>query len=129
MFLTRWLRGTNPPYRASRHRGPKARVLEQLEVRTVPSCRELPGRRDAWSVAAGDFNGDGASDLATANVVGNSVSILLGAGDGSFVPGGEFGVGRRPFALAAGDFNFDGALDLAVGSQSDNNVGVVLGLA
>ena len=36
------------------------------------------------SVAVGDFNGDGRRDLATANLDTDTVSILLGQGDGTF---------------------------------------------
>ncbi len=35
------------------------------------------------SVAVGDFNGDGVQDLAVANPNSNSVSVLLGNGDGA----------------------------------------------
>ena len=35
-------------------------------------------------MSVGDFNGDGASDLVTANSDDNSVSVLLGQGDGTF---------------------------------------------
>ena len=37
------------------------------------------------SPVVGDFNGDGKPDLATANAGGNTVSILQGNGDGTFV--------------------------------------------
>ena len=37
---------------------------------------------NAYSVTLGDFNGDGKTDLAVANEMGNTVSILLGNGDG-----------------------------------------------
>src|SRR5262249_38990687 len=36
------------------------------------------------SVAVGDLDGDGKPDLATANVNGGDVSVLLGNGDGTF---------------------------------------------
>ena len=36
------------------------------------------------SVAVGDFDGDGNSDLATSNASSNDVSVLLGDGSGSF---------------------------------------------
>ena len=37
-----------------------------------------------YSVAIGDFNGDGKQDLAVANVDSNTVSIRLGDGLGGF---------------------------------------------
>src|SRR5712692_4160815 len=47
-----------------------------------------------WSVAVGDFNGNGRLDLAVAN--GNGVSVLLGNGDGSFGVARNFGAGSLP---------------------------------
>ena len=49
-----------------------------------------------YSVAVGDFNGDGRPDLAVANQSGNNVSILLGTGSGSFGPATNFAVGTNP---------------------------------
>src|SRR2546427_8129441 len=46
----------------------------------------LPVGRMPHAVAAGDFNGDGALDFATANFGSNTVSVLLGNGDGTFKP-------------------------------------------
>jgi hypothetical protein len=67
------------------------------------------------AVAVGDFNRDGRPDLAVANRGGDSVSILLGRGDGSFESTVvSVKVGKGPVALAVGDFNHDGQPDLAV---------------
>jgi hypothetical protein len=84
---------------------------------------------DPDSVAVGDFNGDGKLDLAVANGFDNTVSILLGNGNGSFTPapGSPVTVGSEPSSVAAGDFNKDGKLDLAVANMSDGTISVLLG--
>src|SRR5439155_3480396 len=53
------------------------------------------------SVAIGDLNGDGRPDLAVANEEpgSNTVSVLLGQGDGSFGTQIEFDAGVRPCAV------------------------------
>ena len=66
------------------------------------------------AIASGDFNGDGFPDRAVVNGGDNSISILLGNGDGNFQPAVNYGVGQFPTAIVAGDFNHDGHLDLAV---------------
>ena len=63
---------------------------------------------------AGDFNGDGRLDLAVANYGDNTVSVLLGKGDGTFQPQVTYAVGSNPGAIVAGDFNGDGRTDLVV---------------
>ena len=45
----------------------------------TPATGEYP-----YSVAVGDFNGDGIPDLAVANYSSNTVTILLGNGNGTF---------------------------------------------
>jgi Bacterial Ig-like domain (group 3)/FG-GAP-like repeat/FG-GAP repeat len=80
-----------------------------------------------FSVAVGDFNGDGKPDMAVVNVFSNSVSVLLGNGDGTFHMAKNFAVGDQPSSLAVGDFNGDGKLDLVVANEHSNNVSVLLG--
>ena len=46
-----------------------------------------------YSVAVGDFNGDGKQDLAVANFSSGNVSILLGDGTGNFSAPTNFGAG------------------------------------
>ena len=80
-----------------------------------------------FSVAVGDFNGDGTLDLATANESSNTVSILLGAGTGSFGVKTDFGTASGPESVAVGDFNGDGNLDLAVANIGGATVSILLG--
>ena len=76
---------------------------------------------------AGDFTGDGRTDLAVANAYDDSVSVLLGNGDGTFQPQVTYAVGADPDAIVAGDFNGDGRLDLAVVNRDADSVSVLLG--
>ena len=78
------------------------------------------------AIVAGDFNGDGRTDLAVANSDDNNVSIFLGNGDGTFQNQVTYAVGSDPIALVTGDFNGDGRTDLAVANEgsfdSDGNL-------
>ena len=105
--------------------------LERLESRLVPSF-SAPFLYTAGpfprSVAVGDFNGDGYPDIVTANDgTGNSISVLLNNGDGTFRAPLNYPAGNQPVQVVVGDFNRDGNLDLAVANLSSNNVSVFLG--
>jgi Flp pilus assembly secretin CpaC len=76
------------------------------------------------SVVAADFDGDGDLDLAVANQASNTLSILLGNGDGTFQDALELAAGVGPAALVTGDFNNDGRPDLAVANQADNSISI-----
>jgi len=81
------------------------------------------------SIVAGDFNGDGKLDLAIANAADNTVTILLGNGDGTFTQasGSPIAVGTTPYAIVAADFRANGKLDLATANSGSNNVTLLLG--
>src|SRR5262245_49435959 len=80
------------------------------------------------SIAVGDFNGDGRSDLAVANFDSGDVSVLLGVGDGTVGPQMRLTVGFSLSSVAIGDFNGDGRQDLAVTDFTTNYVSVLLGV-
>src|SRR5207247_9663973 len=56
------------------------------------------------SVAVGDFNGDGVQDIVVARKDENTVSVLLGNGDGTFEPEQTFSVGTNRNSVALADF-------------------------
>ena len=79
------------------------------------------GGEYAYSVAVGDVNVDGKSDLVVANECADSdctngwVGMLLGNGDGTFQPAVSYNSGGyQPYSVAVGDVNQDGMPDLVV---------------
>src|SRR5207247_4337480 len=81
------------------------------------------------SVAIGDLNGDGRADLVTANAGyrGNTVSVLLGNGDGTFGANSEFATGDSPQSVAIGDLNGDGRAEWGEANGGSNGVSVLVG--
>jgi Bacterial Ig-like domain (group 3)/FG-GAP-like repeat/NHL repeat len=91
----------------------------------APSTIDAVG--NVYSVATGDFNGDGILDIAYPENGGNNISITLGNGDGTFQPHTSYSVGTTAYGLAAGDFNDDGKLDLVVTNWNSNSISILLG--
>ncbi|MGA2743050.1 MAG: Ig-like domain repeat protein [Candidatus Sulfotelmatobacter sp.] len=75
----------------------------------------------------GDFNHDGKLDLVVLNNGDQTISVLLGNGDGTFQPQVTYAVGHQSQGIAMGDFNGDGNLDLVVSNYIDDTVSVLLG--
>jgi hypothetical protein len=92
-----------------------------------PTVIQLPAGFGPAAVAAADFNRDGHIDLAVAEQGNNSVSILLGKGDGTFQTRVDYSTGSFPVWVSTGDFDGDSILDLAVGNHNDDTVSIFLG--
>ncbi len=73
----------------------------------------------------GDFNGDGHMDIAVANTTGNSASILLGNGDGSFGPQQELTVNGQPRGITVLDMDGDGDLDVATANRTTGTISLL----
>src|SRR5438034_1180689 len=100
---------------------------------TFQPLRDFDAGSGPTAVVTGDFDGDGRQDLAIANGGSagmdgaSTVSVLAGAGDGTFGAPRAFAVGSVSSALAAGNFNGDAISDLAVANSYSTTVSVLLG--
>jgi hypothetical protein len=81
---------------------------------------------NALSLAIGDFDGDAHQDLAVSNGGDVNISILLGAGDGTFGPASTVPVAGalELTSIVTGEFNGDSNPDLAVGDLGDPSTAV-----
>lgn len=79
-----------------------------------------------YGLAIGDFDRDGALDLANASQGTYLVGVLFGVGDGTFIDAEEVRVGNLPTAIDVGDLDGDGRLDLAMVSERREFVSLVL---
>jgi hypothetical protein len=77
----------------------------------------LPGNGNAesYSIATGDFNGDGFPDVVTGNFGDNltGITVFLSNPDGSLGQGTNYGTSGNLGEVAVADFNGDGFLDIA----------------
>ena len=83
------------------------------------------------AIATGDVNNDSHPDLAIVNQTDNTVSVLLGNGDGTFTPAtnSPLATGQAPTSVTISDFNADGNADIAVTDPQTDSVSVFLGLS
>jgi hypothetical protein len=74
-----------------------------------------------------DINQDGVTDLLTTNVSSNTLSILIGNGDGTFHDQMQLHVCQEPRALASGAFNADPYPDIVLACAGGDEIAVLLG--
>jgi len=76
-------------------------------------------------VAVGDFNRDGIPDTTVSNANDNTVTILLGNGDGTFTAAPRLTIGGGPILVA--DLNGDGIPDLVLAESNTQALEILLG--
>src|SRR5579859_4938486 len=74
------------------------------------------------AVAVADLNGDGKPDVVIANQKSNTISVLLGNGDGTLKPQITYAVGAAPHVVVINDVNGDGVPDLLIGDNYDISI-------
>lgn len=74
-----------------------------------------------------DVNGDGNPDILTGNYLSDTVSVLLGNGDGTFQSAASYATGARLNDLELADVNGDHITDLVTANFDGNSVSVLLG--
>ncbi len=79
------------------------------------------------AVTVADLTGDGISDLIVADYHSNSVSVLMGNGDGTFRAPQIFAVGDSPNDVTVADLRNDGKEDIISANKSSNTISVLLG--
>jgi uncharacterized protein (TIGR03437 family) len=77
-------------------------------------------------LVAGDFNLDGKLDVAVANTGSNTISILLGLGNGDLLPLQNFTVGNAPGWIGVADLNGDHKPDLVVANSASSSLSVLI---
>src|SRR3954465_6031040 len=90
-------------------------VIETLESRRLLSFAaplSYAAGTNPVAVATGDVNGDGRSDVVTANPTTNNVSVLLSNANGTLQAAQQFATGTGPRSVAIGDVNNDGKQDI-----------------
>jgi hypothetical protein len=75
-----------------------------------------------FSVANGDFNGDGKLDAAAANNSGGAVGVVFGDGAGGFGAPTSYLVASAPRQIIAGLFNNDASIDLITVNPGTDNI-------
>lgn len=78
------------------------------------------------AVTVGDFDGNGAIDLAIANAYWGEIFIMFNEGAGNFTAGYSEIYADTPSSIVAGDFNGDGLTDLATASQTTGRLSVFI---
>jgi hypothetical protein len=79
------------------------------------------------SAAAADLDGDGNLDLVVAGYGANGMGVLLGNGDGTFLPIEYYASGAGPISVTVSDLNLDGVPDVVTTNLNANSLSLFEG--
>ena len=93
---------------------------------SITSVTTVSVGQQPTTVQLADVDNDGDLDLLTSNATGNSVSVRLNTGAGTFAAATTVAVGGAPSDLGLADLDADGDLDLITTNATDGTVSVRL---
>ncbi len=103
--------------------GSAVRLLRNLGAGFFQTTTSLTVGGQPQQITSGDLNGDGFTDIVTANQTTEDLSVLLGNGDGTFNPTVGYSAGFSLLGVALADLDLDGNLDaLAINSDSNGQL-------
>jgi hypothetical protein len=88
---------------------------------------DYPSNPGGRGITTADFDRNGSTDIAQANLGRNAVTIVLNHMGAGFDRATEVPVAAGPFDITTSDFNRDGIPDLAVACADGNAISVLLG--
>ncbi len=107
-------------------------VLYNDGMGLFPTRQSFPVGQRPTDVVLADFNGDSHLDAVVTDWnsligIGNTVSVLLGDGSGSFGTRQTYTTGVGPRSVRTADMNGDGTLDLVVACEISDTLSVLSG--
>jgi hypothetical protein len=109
----------------------RPRPIDALERRTYfsPLTFSAPATYPTGlhpdAIAAADLTGSGVNDVVTADFSANTVSVLMGNGNGAFQAPVAYAVGGSPEAVAIADLNGDGHPDIVTADESTDTISIL----
>lgn len=85
--------------------------------------------KNPTTITTMDVNQDGLTDLITTNIASDTLSILMGNGDGTFRDQLQLHVCQEPRSLATGSFNADAYPDIVLACSGSDQIAVLFGRA
>lgn len=124
-------RDGNPDLAVANRAGNTVSVFLGKPDGTFANRVDLPVTFGPNWLTVGDLNGDHKMDLivsaGTSEPGGGAVAVLLGKGDGTFLPYAQYITGNNPISIVAADFNGDGYSDVAFTNGDVYRVSILLG--